>query len=151
MSDEPTKAALTRRERMGCLITFVVATCVVGVPLFLFVQHERQVLTNFDSLWGTTWAIEHYVADRHEWPSDWDRLLPYFATLNPPATDDDLLQARKRIEVNFQLDFRKTPLPSDWYVRVKQHTNSAQEEEAHYYLRRHIAKLQTDLGGKPLK
>jgi len=141
MSDEPKPD----RKRSGCapyLVVFLGATCVFLAALFMGVRYLAHHMADLEALTATSFAIERFISERQQWPQSWESLAPYFADLEPPRDDDDVSEARKRIEVNFQIDFRKTSRPSDWYVHVKSQTNEAQEDEQNYMLRQRITELQ---------
>jgi hypothetical protein len=90
-------------------------------------------------------AIATFISDRREWPKNWESLSPFFATLDR-ARDGDASRAHERIEVNFQIDIRKAPQPSDWYVRLRSPGNQGQEGEINYSLRSRIIKFQEGAG-----
>jgi hypothetical protein len=141
MSDEAKQSP--NRDRRGCITCLVisfVAMCGLGTAIW-YGARLGQDAVELDQM---SQAIARFISEKHEWPRSWESLASYYATL-PHAREGDASRAYKRIEVNFEIDLRKAPQATDWYVRLRGPGNQGQEGEENYYLRRRIIEFQKDL------
>jgi hypothetical protein len=118
--------------------------CVLGIALCTGLRYAGRQMEDADELHRMSEAITSFISERHEWPKNWESLSPYFATLDQ-ASAGDASRAYERIDVNFQIDVRKAPQPTDWYVRLRSPGNQGQESETNDSLRLRIIKFQEDL------
>jgi hypothetical protein len=148
MSDQPQRPERKRQGCLTCLVALFVAMCVSGIALCMGLRYAGRQMEDAYVPERMNEAIQAFISERHEWPKDWGSLAPYFATLER-AEDGEASRAYGRIEVNFQIDIRKAPQPTDWYVHLRSPGNQGQEDEMNYSLRRRIIKVQEDLRKPP--
>ena len=114
--------------------------CAIGVcsGVAYWWHANWETARDFSALWNTTDAIEHYIEEHQQWPSNWQSLQPSVAATNGP---NDISFLRQRIEVNFQVGQTRAPLNGDWYVRVKSGRISKEQSTANDRLGRNVRVL----------